>query len=75
MRLEEWRLANNISVKELAAELNLGVTYIYKYLNGTRKPRIELIKEIEILTNGQVTIDDWIADGDDKNENHAQGML
>lgn len=63
MKLAAWIDLNKEHGKTrawLAEELKVHPGSVDQWCNGRRKPRVETIAEIEKLTDGQVTLRDWI---------------
>ena len=54
--MKEFMFRNNISVKELASDLDISSSYLYQLIRGERKPSRALAQKIESFTTGQVTV-------------------
>lgn len=58
--LRTWMKEQRINQKELAKRLNCTAGHISKIVKYDMRPSLELIIEIEALTNGAVSVGDWI---------------
>ncbi len=54
--MKDYLFRKNLSVKQLAGDLNISTSYLYQLIRGERKPSIELAQRIEEYTDGEVTI-------------------
>jgi len=61
MDLETFRKSRRMSKRQLAKFLEMGETTLSNYLSGTRRPSLEIGRRIEILTQGEVRIDDLLS--------------
>jgi len=60
MNLDIWVEASEISKRKLAEELNINESTLYKYLNRTRMPRLDIAIKIVELSDGVVTFEDMV---------------
>ena len=56
MNLRDYLHHHHITMREMASSLGISYTYFRAVKCGKYKPSIELCRNIEILTGGQVTI-------------------
>ncbi len=61
MYLRRYRKLNKIKMETLAQQLGVATTAISKYESCDRFPRPELMHQIDILTKGQVTPNDFVS--------------
>lgn len=54
--MKDYLFRKNLSVKQLAADLEISPSYLYQLVRGERKPSLELAKKIETITDGEVTV-------------------
>lgn len=54
--MKDYLFRKNISVKQLAGDLDISTSYLYQLIRGERKPSIELAQKIEDYTKGEVTL-------------------
>ncbi|QVL57926.1 MAG: helix-turn-helix transcriptional regulator [Simkaniaceae bacterium] len=54
--MKDYLFRKNLSVKQLAGDLDISTSYLYQLIRGERKPSIELAQKIEDYTNGEVTL-------------------
>ena len=54
--MKDYLFRNNLSVKQLAADLEISPSYLYQLIRGERKPSLELAQKIEAITDGEVTV-------------------
>lgn len=54
--MKDYLFRNNLSVKQLAADLEISPSYLYQLIRGERKPSLELAQRIETITEGEVTV-------------------
>ncbi|MCB1082011.1 MAG: helix-turn-helix transcriptional regulator [Chlamydiia bacterium] len=55
--MKDYLFRKNLSVKQLAGDLNISTSYLYQLIRGERKPSIELAQRIEEITKGEVTLE------------------
>lgn len=60
MKLEEWMQNNSVSDADLAGRVGRDRTIISKLRKGQIKPSIKVLLAITRLTDGQVTIEDFM---------------
>ena len=60
MKLKEWLKKEKISAVKLAKMLDVHPQTIYSYIAGTRYPKYEMIKNIQRISNGDVTMGDLL---------------
>lgn len=60
MKLSKYMRLHCIKDAELAAALGKGRTAILRYRHGTVTPPVSVIAQIERVTNGKVTYEDFI---------------
>lgn len=62
MKLADYLKANGIPASRFRRLLNLrDRSTLWRWLNGSRVPRPDRLRQIEYLTNGQVTAEDFQA--------------
>lgn len=54
--MKDYMFKKNLSVKQLAGDLDISTSYLYQLIRGERKPSIELAQKIEEYTGGEVTL-------------------
>ena len=54
--MKDYLFRNNLSVKQLASDLEISPSYLYQLIRGERKPSLELAQKIESITDGEVTV-------------------
>lgn len=54
--MKDYLFRNNLSVKQLAADLEISPSYLYQLIRGERKPSLELAQRIKTITEGEVTV-------------------
>ena len=59
MTLKNFMVKYSITARQLAGKLRVSMSAVRKWVQGTRIPRLQTIKRIHNLTNGEVTYDDW----------------
>lgn len=59
MRLKDWRIANNVTLAQLADELNVAVSTIVRWENGERDPDRAAKERIFLATRGAVEPNDF----------------
>jgi hypothetical protein len=72
MKLKEYIYKKHIQAKFLAQDLNMSEATMYKLMNGLADPRISTILAIEEITDGYVTVKDWVLECKDKRKNANQ---
>lgn len=65
--ISKFRNINNISLKELSEKINCSENEIINYENGTKMPRIEILKKIALATYTKIGRLIWISIRRDKN--------
>ena len=58
MFLKMYLLQNKISIRDFAKKVGVTPAAISNYVAFNRTPRLHIAKRIEIVTQGQVTIED-----------------
>jgi len=65
MTLAEWITARKITHAAAATLFGVSQAYVTMLINGVRSnPRVQLLKRIHDVTNGDVTLHDFPPDGD-----------
>ena len=59
MRLNDWMQRKGVSAPEFAEKLKIEVRSVFRYLDGTRMPSRAKMQEINTLTGGMVTANDF----------------
>ena len=54
--MKDYLFRKNLSVKQLASDLEISPSYLYQLIRGERKPSLDLAQKIEIITGGDVTV-------------------
>lgn len=54
--MKDFIFRKNLSVKQLASDLEISPSYLYQLIRGERKPSLDLAQKIEIITGGEVTV-------------------
>lgn len=54
--MKDYIFRKNLSVKQLASDLEISPSYLYQLIRGERKPSLDLAQKIEIITGGEVTV-------------------
>ncbi|MBF5058707.1 helix-turn-helix domain-containing protein [Candidatus Neptunochlamydia vexilliferae] len=54
--MKDYLFKNNLSVKQVAGDLDISTSYLYQLIRRERKPSIELAQRIEEYTQGDVTV-------------------
>ena len=60
MKLDVYLSMSDLSVAEFAARLGVHRMTVYRYCDGTRQPKLSVLRKIYRTTNGQVTPNDFI---------------
>jgi hypothetical protein len=60
MKLKEWLDKRALKHCAFAAKLGLKRSAFCRYVNGSRKPPVEIVKKIKTLTKNEVTEFDFI---------------
>ncbi len=60
MKLEQYLNDNEIKHHEFAGKVGTSQASITRYVNGDRRPSIEMIEKIKRATKGKVQHADWI---------------
>lgn len=60
MRLEEYILEEELSERQFASLVDVSHAHINNIIRGRRTPSIYLIKKIEELTQGKVSLNDLL---------------
>lgn len=65
MLLQDWRktLAEPKSKYQVAKDLDVKWTTVWRWETGRARPQPEMIKKITAYTGGQVTANDWYGQG------------
>jgi transcriptional regulator with XRE-family HTH domain len=58
MKLQEYFRLNNLSQKDFAVLVGVSEVHISQILRGIKNPSIQLIRRIETVTKGTVTVTD-----------------
>ena len=59
-KLEAWLVLNEISRAEFAEQIGVDRSVVYKWLDGTHRPKWPWRTDvIDRITNGAVQADDW----------------
>lgn len=61
MTLREWLKSVGKRPDDIALDIGVTRRTVYKYLAGERFPKPEMIRRIQVVTNGNVTAMDWHA--------------
>lgn len=56
MSLLQWIIEYNISKRQLADDLEVNESTLYKYINRDRMPRLDIALKIERASNGKVCL-------------------
>ncbi|MDI2113046.1 helix-turn-helix domain-containing protein [Commensalibacter nepenthis] len=59
MRLADWMDKNNLSQKEIGDLIDVKQSSVSRWVNGVMRPSLSKIKEIIVLTNGEVSFEDF----------------
>lgn len=59
MKLKDWRKANNVTLDQMAVELNVTQSTIVRWENGSRDPDALAKQRIFIVTRGAVEPNDF----------------
>ena len=59
--LKDWLAEKGVAPADLAAELGVDHTTIWRLLNKGSKPTVDLAVAIERRTNGRVPVETWIS--------------
>lgn len=59
MTLSDWRTSKGWTVQRLADELEIDISFAMRLLNGKRRPGPDLYERIFMMTDGQVTPNDF----------------
>ena len=57
-KIIELSKKNNITQRQLAAKLGITETALSRYINGTRRPKVEILSDIAILF--EISVDELI---------------
>jgi len=60
--LREWTSREDITRREAADRLQVGVATLDSWLQGNRRPGLAAARVIEEATNGLVKTDDWLTE-------------
>lgn len=60
MNLRTWLAANKISIADFAGRIGVTQTAVYRYVDGDRTPRPEVLRQIHAATGGEVTANDFL---------------
>ena len=60
MLLSDYLKKHSLTQSQFAEKVNVAQPHIARIISGSRRPSIELLKRIEIETDGEVTLDDLI---------------
>lgn len=58
MTLREYMIANKITCAAMANDLNVHPMYLNSIKCGKRKPSVQLAIQIELISGGEVTVND-----------------
>lgn len=62
MKLKRYLDTKGIKIKHFAMILEVDPSHLSRWITGKVMPRVETIKKIEQLTEGNVTVIDWYDD-------------
>ena len=65
MTLAEWIVAVDKSAADAAADIGVDVSTMRRYLRGERIPERDIMRRIFVVSNGQVTANDFYGLGRD----------
>ena len=60
MKLKAWFDITPMTRTEFAEKLGVHFSQVYRWTNGDARPRWELARKIQDLTDGAVRLDDWV---------------
>jgi len=60
MKLSQYLVTNGISQSDFAKELGVCQATVHKYLYKNTVPSGKRIMQIQVMTDGDVTVNDWI---------------
>lgn len=60
MKLKLYLIANRITIIDFSNKIDCSRVYLTNVVNGKKKPGKRLAKDIEIATNGEVTVFDLL---------------
>jgi transcriptional regulator with XRE-family HTH domain len=55
--MKDYLFRKNLSVKQMAGDLNISTSYLYQLMRGERRPSAALAQRIETITSGEVTLE------------------
>jgi predicted transcriptional regulator len=62
MQLKEYKIKNNLTLQKIADSLGISGANprrtVSRYIDKTRTPRLQIAKQIVLMTNGEVTLED-----------------
>lgn len=59
MTLKEYLVKNGLTSRYIATRMEVTVSAVRKWCQGTRIPRLPAIKKLRKITKGEVSFDDW----------------
>lgn len=59
-KLIRYMQINKINARHIAQKLDMGLTTVYGWANGSKKPTIKNAAKLQELTKGYVKITDWL---------------
>ena len=63
MQLSEWIKITGRTQTWVANKLGITTAMMWNYTHGIARPKLELVIEISILTDGEVKAEDWLKKG------------
>jgi transcriptional regulator with XRE-family HTH domain len=64
MKLRQYLDTTNTTIPAFAAEIGVSVQSVHRYLSGQRFPKIDVLRKIELRTQGRVRPNDFISPTD-----------
>lgn len=61
MQLTDWARTKGYRHADIARQLDVSESAVSKWTSRQRRPSLEMVQRIAVLTTGQVTLDDWYA--------------
>lgn len=62
MTLKEWMRMKDHTFRSLSEASGIDFTLLYKYANGTRKPKLQNMLILEKISEGRITVKDFFPD-------------
>ena len=62
MTLRDYLKKHNISVAEFATTLGVAYENVFRWCDGSRKPRLKTMLKIVEITRGEVTIESFLGE-------------